>query len=121
MLAQSDEPDLLVTGQRVYMAGIGVQLLFVLVFAIYTYQFIQRLRREQSISTLGWASTKVRCIVWSMIVTVALIIVRPDLPCQILMGRADEATNRSESSSDSSSSAEEHLLRTRFSLMRPTS
>ena len=76
MLAQSDEPELLVTGQKVYMAGIGVQLLFVLIFAVYTYLFIQRLWREHFPSGVGWSSTRVRSIVWSMVVAIILIIVR---------------------------------------------
>lgn len=76
MLAQSDEPDLLVTGQKVYMAGIGVQLLFVFIFAVYTCLFIRRLQREHFPSGVGWSSTRVRCIVWSMVVTIILIIVR---------------------------------------------
>ncbi|KAK4097356.1 hypothetical protein N658DRAFT_434157 [Parathielavia hyrcaniae] len=78
MLANQDGGDTVETGRRVYMAGIGVQLLFVVIFVVVTAVFHVRLERLLKVGLL-----EARCdpalarhLVWSVFAVIALIVVR---------------------------------------------
>ncbi|KAH6640390.1 RTA1 like protein-domain-containing protein [Chaetomium tenue] len=78
MLAGQDGGDTIQTGQRIYMAGIGVQLAFVVIFAVITVLFTIRLERLMGAGLLEPSHnvTVTRHLVWSMLAVIGLIVVR---------------------------------------------
>ncbi|KAH6843205.1 RTA1 like protein-domain-containing protein [Chaetomium sp. MPI-CAGE-AT-0009] len=78
MLADQDGGDTVKTGQRIYMAGIGVQLAFVVIFVIVTVLFTVRLERLIGAGLLEARHdvTVTRHLVWPMLVVLGLIVVR---------------------------------------------
>ena len=79
MIANDEDADVRLTGQRVYMAGIGVQLLFVVVFAGVWAVFRQRLERRMRDGRLvrrsGRSMAWVRPLVWTVLGVIGLIVV----------------------------------------------
>lgn len=76
MLSNNDHPDIAQIGMKVYVAGIGVQLAFVVIFGgmtIWYYVLVHRLRRGQ----MGM----LRYLVWVMLLVLALIVVSLHLHC----------------------------------------
>ncbi|KAK3291357.1 RTA1 like protein-domain-containing protein [Chaetomium fimeti] len=78
MLADQDRGDTVKTGQHIYMAGIGVQLTFVVIFAVITVLFTVRLERSMGAGQLEARHnvTVTRHLVWSMLAVIGLIVVR---------------------------------------------
>ncbi|KAK4118503.1 hypothetical protein N657DRAFT_371230 [Parathielavia appendiculata] len=78
MLADQDGGDTAETGQRVYMAGIGVQLLFVVLFVVVTALFTRRLERLMKVGLLEVSCDPalIRHLVWSVFGVIVLIVVR---------------------------------------------
>ncbi|KAK0732323.1 RTA1 like protein-domain-containing protein [Lasiosphaeris hirsuta] len=76
MLANIEGGDIVITGQRVYMAGIGVQLFFVVVFGVVTVVFFRRLRQRMHNGTLARSTSWVTPLVWVLISVILLIVVR---------------------------------------------
>jgi hypothetical protein len=78
MLAGQDGGETIQTGQRIYMAGIGVQLAFVVMFAIVTVLFTMRLEHLIGARLLEERHniTVTRHLVWSMLAVIGLIVVR---------------------------------------------
>lgn len=77
MLAGQDGGETIQTGQRIYMAGIGVQLAFVLIFAVVTVLFTVRLERLMGLELLETRHnvSVTRHLVWSMLAVIGLIVV----------------------------------------------
>jgi hypothetical protein len=77
MLAGQSGGETVETGQRVYMAGIGVQLFFVVIFVVVTVLFILRLERLTKAGLLEARHDPVlvRHLVWSVLAVIALIVV----------------------------------------------
>jgi hypothetical protein len=77
MLADEGGGDVVETGQRVYMAGIGVQLLFVVLFVVVTVIFTLRLERLMRVGLLEarCEPVLVRRLVWAVLGVIALIVV----------------------------------------------
>lgn len=77
MLAGQDGGDMVQTGQRIYMAGIGVQLAFVVIFAVVTILFTVRLEHLMGLELLEVRHnvTVTRHLVWSMLAVIGLIVV----------------------------------------------
>lgn len=76
MLANQDNPDTVATGQRIYMAGVGVQMAFVAVFLVLTVCFH---RDMLALERNGKARHNNRCIkplLWVVYVVLILIMVR---------------------------------------------
>ncbi|KAK0612120.1 RTA1 like protein-domain-containing protein [Immersiella caudata] len=76
MLASTENSDIKITGQRIYMGGIGVQLFFVLVFAVVTVVLFRRLERKINNGTLARSRSWVRPLVLVLIAVILLIVVR---------------------------------------------
>ncbi|KAK4444548.1 putative lipid transporter atnI [Podospora aff. communis PSN243] len=76
MLASTEGGDLKITGQRIYMGGIGVQLFFVLVFAGVTVVFFHRLEQRIHNGTLVRSRAWVRPLVLVLVGVIVLIVVR---------------------------------------------
>lgn len=77
MLADQSGGETVEIGQRVYMAGIGVQLAFVVLFVVVTVLFALRLER---LMRAGKVDAKcnpawIRPLVWSVLAVIALIVV----------------------------------------------
>lgn len=83
MLADQGGGETVETGQRVYMAGIGVQLFFVVLFVVATVLFILRLERLMKAGLLKGRHNpaSVRYLVWSVLAVIALIVVSAHYPC----------------------------------------
>lgn len=77
MLADQGGGERVEMGQRVYMAGIGVQLFFVVLFVVATVLFILRLERLMKAGLLEARHNPalVRQLVWSVLAVIALIVV----------------------------------------------
>lgn len=104
MLADQSGGETVEMGQRVYMAGIGVQLAFVVLFVVVTVLFALRLER---LMRAGLVEAKcnlalIRPLVWSVLAVIALIVVSYFL--LIRLGGGLITRGRSESSFVSSSS-----------------
>jgi len=76
MLANTDGGETVITGQRIYMGGIGVQLLFVVVFGVVTVVFFRRIEQRIQLGTLARSTKWVRPLVWVLISVILLIVVR---------------------------------------------
>ncbi|KAK5655742.1 hypothetical protein OQA88_5279 [Cercophora sp. LCS_1] len=76
MLANNEDHDIARTGQQVYMAGIGVQLFFVVVFGVVTGVFIRRLEQRIREGTLVRSMAWVRPLMWVLVGVILLIVVR---------------------------------------------
>lgn len=77
LLANQDGGETVEIGQRVYMAGIGVQLAFVVLFVVVTVLFALRLERLMRAGLLEARcnSAWIRPLVWSVLAVIALIVV----------------------------------------------
>lgn len=76
MLA-GDAGETVEMGQRLYMAGIGVQLSFVVLFVVATVQFARRLELLMQAGSLKvrCTPTLVRQVIWSVFAVLVLIVV----------------------------------------------
>ena len=76
MLANNEGGETVVTGQRIYMSGIGVQLFFVVIFGVVTVILLYRLEQRMRSGTLVRSTAWVRPLIWVLISVIALIVVR---------------------------------------------
>jgi len=81
MLANTEGGDIVITGQRVYMGGIGVQLSFVAVFGVVTVVFFRRVEQRIRGGSLVRNQEWVRPLIWVLISVILLIVV-----CSIFVG-----------------------------------
>lgn len=70
MLSNNDDPNITRIGMRVYTAGIGVQLAFVVIFGFMTAWFCRK-AYEAADGKLG----RLRFLIWTMIAVLLLIVV----------------------------------------------
>lgn len=78
MIADQEDVDRVEVGQKVYMAGIGTQLFFVLIFCVFAGAFWVRLRRERYAIRGGGKEEKgVWRILFSVFAVLLLIVVSP--------------------------------------------
>ena len=76
MLANNEDNNIADIGQKVYMAGIGVQLFFVIVFGVVTAVFYRNLDQRITQGTMVRSTAWVRPLVWVLIGVILLIVVR---------------------------------------------
>lgn len=70
MLSNNDDPNITRIGMKVYTAGIGVQLAFVIIFGFMTAWFYRK-AHEAADGKLG----RLRFLIWTMIAVLLLIVV----------------------------------------------
>lgn len=106
MLANTEGGDTVITGQRIYMSGIGVQLLFVIIFGVVTVVLLHRLEQRMRSGTLVRSTAWVRPLIWVLIAVILLIVVRSTtIPHRVSReGMTNSTSNRSASYSAWSSS-----------------
>ncbi|KAK0648568.1 RTA1 like protein-domain-containing protein [Cercophora newfieldiana] len=77
MLANTEGGEVVITGQRIYMGGIGVQLFFVTVFGVVTVVFFRRVQQRIRSGTLARDTAWVQPLIWVLISVILLIVVLP--------------------------------------------
>lgn len=76
MLASDDNLAAVATGQKVYMAGIGIQLLFVVVFVAVTFALARRVEVMTQGGVMKRDKAGVRPLIWCIFAVLFLIVVR---------------------------------------------
>ena len=80
MLADQNDKDKARLGQKVYMAGIAVQLVFVIIFILVSIQFQRRLSNLIKAGKLDRPTAWVQPLVWTIFAVLALIMVKQESP-----------------------------------------
>lgn len=79
LLSNNDDAGLTRIGMKVYTAGIGLQLGFVVIFGTMTAWFWRRMRQVSRGQSMG----RMRFLIWSMLAVLVLIMVSQDVPLTI--------------------------------------
>ncbi|KAJ6780350.1 hypothetical protein PWT90_06545 [Aphanocladium album] len=72
MLSNNDDANLIRIGMKVYTAGIGLQLGFVVIFGVMTVWFYRRMQQVSRGASMG----RLRFLIWAMLAVLVLIMVR---------------------------------------------
>lgn len=76
MLANTEGGETVITGQHIYMGGIGVQLFFVAIFGVVTVIFFRRVEQQIRAGIFTRNTAWVRPLIWVLISVILLIVVR---------------------------------------------
>ncbi|KAF7547968.1 hypothetical protein G7Z17_g7357 [Cylindrodendrum hubeiense] len=71
LLSNNDDSNLADIGKKLYMAGVGVQLAFVLIFVVLTGFFYRQLLQLE-----GSGMGRIKYLIWTMLAVLILVIVR---------------------------------------------
>jgi hypothetical protein len=80
-ILSSDDIKVVQIGQKIYMAGIGVQMGFILIFGSMTIAFYLKLRQLS-----GNQIKRVKILTWAMLALLILILVSPEPVGWLLVG-----------------------------------
>ncbi|EGX90799.1 RTA1 domain protein [Cordyceps militaris CM01] len=72
LLSNNDNANLTSIGMKIYVAGIGLQLGFVVIFGVMTAWFYHRMRKVSRGRSMG----RLRFLIWTMLAVLVLIMVR---------------------------------------------
>jgi len=76
MLTNTEDHQVVIRGQNIYMGGIGIQLLFVVVFGVVTAVFFRRVQQKIASGSLVRSTAWVRPVVWVLCSVILLIVIR---------------------------------------------